>query len=149
MTRATFDTSKTDPKNVKKEIQTRLLTDTELELMSILWSIGQGSVHDVIAKLSQDRPLAYTSVSTMLRILEQKNFVGSQKEGRGHLYFPRIKKEDYEKISIHNLVQKVFGGTPSAMVRRLLENDGLSSQELKSIKELIGQSSSGSDGGSR
>ena len=146
MTRATFEVSK---KESNKKNQDRLLTETELELMNILWKLGQGSVHEVMAALSQDRPLAYTSVSTMLRILEQKNFVGSQKEGRGHLYFPKIKKENYEKTSIQNLVEKVFDGTPSAMVKRLLENEGLSAEELKSIKELIEHSAQGAGGGSR
>lgn len=117
----------------------KLLTETELELMTILWNIGQGSVHDVMAGLASDRDLAYTSVSTILRILEQKKFIQSRKEGRGHLYTPLVSKEHYEGASLQHLVKKVFNGTPSAMVRRLLETGDLTEEELNSIRSLLDQ----------
>ena len=117
----------------------KLLTETELELMTILWRIGQGSVHDVMSGLSKDRDLAYTSVSTILRILEQKKFIQSRKEGRGHIYFPAVSKEHYEGASLQHLVKKVFNGTPSAMVRRLLETGDLTQEELNSIRLLLDQ----------
>ncbi len=68
----------------------RTLTETELELMTPLWKMGEGSVNDILAKLPKERKLAYTSVSTIIRILEQKEVVASRKEGRGHIYFPLI-----------------------------------------------------------
>jgi predicted transcriptional regulator len=125
----------------KEHAEGKLLTETELELMNILWSLGQGSVHEVMAKLSAERNLAYTSVSTILRILEQKKFVRSEKEGRGHIYCPMISKEKYEGTSLQNLVKNVFNGTPSAMVRRLLETSDLSDEELKSIRSLLNERS--------
>lgn len=115
----------------------RLLTETELEIMRILWRIEMGSVHDVLAQLPQGRELAYTSVSTILRILEQKGFVNSRKEGRGHIYLPSVGKQNYEAKSIHHLVENVFDGAPSAMVKRLLESEGITQQELDSIRELL------------
>lgn len=122
----------------KKEIvQQRLLTETELELMTILWRLKGGTVNDVIAELPKDRKLAYTSVSTILRILEQKEILESRKEGRGHLYLPTLSKEKYESISLEHLVAKVFEGTPTFLVRRLLETDGLSEADLKSIRSLL------------
>lgn len=120
----------------------KLLTETELELMSILWKIGQGTVHEVLAGLSSERNLAYTSVSTILRILEQKKFIQSRKEGRGHIYLPLVDKQAYEGASLHNLVQKVFDGAPGSMVRRLLETHDLSQDELQSIRDLLGSRSS-------
>jgi predicted transcriptional regulator len=115
----------------------RLLTETELELMTILWKLNGGTVNDVIAELPKDRKLAYTSVSTILRILEQKEILKSRKEGRGHLYLPILSKERYESISLDHLVSKVFEGTPTSLVRRLLETDGLSEKDLKAIRSLL------------
>src|SRR5688500_6715937 len=110
--------SKPMPKETPK-----LLTEAELELMNILWKLEEASVNDVLAALPEGRELAYTSVSTILRILEQKGFVSSRPrpEGRGPLYSPRVTKKDYEAASLQQLVTKVFNGTPSGLVRRLLE----------------------------
>jgi predicted transcriptional regulator len=120
-----------------KRTKPKLLTDVELELMSILWKLGQGSVNDVLDSLPRGRDLAYTSVSTMLRILEQKGFVKSRKEGRGHSYSPTLTKESYEATSLHHLVDHVFDGTPSSLVRRLLEAEKLDADELRAIRELL------------
>jgi predicted transcriptional regulator len=117
----------------------KLLTEVELELMGILWRLGEGSVNDVLAALPGERKLAYTSVSTMLRILEQKKIVGSRKEGRGHVYIPLLGKEEYEATSVHHLVKKVFDGAPASLVRRLIETEGLSEEDLKSIRVMLDQ----------
>jgi predicted transcriptional regulator len=78
----------------------KLLTRAELELMTILWSLEEASVAEVIGSLPRSRHVAYTTVSTILRILEQKGFVASRKEGRGHLYSPRLSKDAYEAKSL-------------------------------------------------
>lgn len=120
-------------------MSSKLLTETELELMQILWSVGGGTVHEVLQKLPTGRPLAYTSVSTILRILEQKGFVRSQKLGRGHSYLPLLSKEEYEARSLENLVSKVFQGEPSVLVKRLLEVESLSLADLASIRALLAE----------
>ena len=118
------------------EIETRL-TATELELMTILWEIKEGSVRDIMGQLPADRQLAYTSVSTIVRILEKKNFVLARKEGRGHVYYPAIKKSEYEKFSVSDLIENVFDGTPTSLVRCLIEDDKLSKSDIDQLKKLI------------
>ena len=115
----------------------RLLTRAELELMGILWSLGEASVAEVIQSLPRSRAVAYTTVSTILRILEQKGFVVSRKEGRGHLYSPHISKDAYESKSLKQLVNKVFDGAPSALVRRLLDEHALSRDEIHEIQAML------------
>lgn len=117
----------------------KLLTEAELELMKLLWKQGEGSVNEVMDALPQGRTLAYTSVSTILRILEQKGFVASRprNEGRGHIYTPTVEKKDYEATTIHHVVSKVFDGTPTSLVKRLIEDGKLSPEELNSIRELL------------
>lgn len=120
----------------KKKNQT-LLTEVELEMMRILWSLGEGTVHDVLAGLPEERQLKYTTVSTMLRILEQKNIVESKKDGRGHKYVPLMTKEAHEKESLGHLVSSVFNGEPARLVSRLVELNALSSDELSQIQKLL------------
>ncbi len=120
-----------------KKDSSKLLTDTELELMNILWSLGEGNVHQVIEKLPKGRELAYTSVSTIMRILEEKGVLKTRKEGRGHVYIPAMKKSDYESRSLNHMVENVFAGTPSALVKQLLSSVDISADELKEIKALL------------
>lgn len=116
----------------------KLFTDVELELMTILWKIGEGGVNDVIAGLPKGRDLAYTSVSTVLRILEQKGALKARKEGRGHIYVPRVEKQEYEARALEDVVEKVFEGEPVALMKQLLGNGKLSAAELEQIKKMIG-----------
>jgi predicted transcriptional regulator len=122
-----------------KEADGKLLTETELELMTILWRLGEGSVADVIEQLPKERDLAYTSVSTIMRILEQKEILKTRKEGRGHIYTPQLKKNDYEAKAVKHVVERVFDGTPVALVRQLLDSVKLDEKDLKELKNLIDQ----------
>jgi predicted transcriptional regulator len=115
----------------------KLLTDVELELMTILWRKGEGSVADVIEELPASRQLAYTSVSTILRILEQKGSLKTRKEGRGHIYIPIEEKTSYEAKALKHVVDRVFDGAPAALVRQLLQSTKLGAEELKELKRII------------
>ncbi len=118
----------------------RLLTDVELELMTILWRRGEGSVADVIEQLPKGRELAYTSVSTILRILEQKGVLKTRKEGRGHVYIPILRKAEYEAKAVKHVVDRVFDGTPVALVKQLLSSVDVTDAELKELRELLEKS---------
>src|SRR5688572_5438500 len=113
------------------------LTDVELELMTILWRLGEANVAEVIAQLPAGRDLAYTSVSTILRILESKGVVTTRKEGRGHIYVPLLAKSEYEARAVRDVVDRVFQGVPVAMVRQLLDNVALSSEDLREVRKLL------------
>ena len=115
----------------------KLLTEVELELMSIIWKRGEAAVNDVLESLPSGRHLAYTSVSTILRILEQKEVLKSRKEGRGHVYVPLLRKEDYEAKTVRHVVDKVFDGTPVSLVRQLLSMVALSESELSELRKLL------------
>ena len=87
--------------------------------------------------LPSARRLAYTSVSTVLRILVGKGVLGVRKEGRGHVYVPRMSKAEYEAASLRHMVQRVFDGAPDALVRRLLETEELDERKLRAIRMLL------------
>jgi predicted transcriptional regulator len=113
------------------------LTAVELEMMNIIWRIGPCSIAQVVEQLREKRELAYTSVSTIVRILEQKGYVRSAKAGRGHLYSAMVAKDDYQAMTLEHMVSHVFDGTPSLLVKRLLDSEALTRDELEQIKVLL------------
>jgi predicted transcriptional regulator len=114
-----------------------LLTDVELELMTILWRLEHGTVTAVREALPPGRRLAYTSVSTVLRILEKKGLVRARKAGRGHVYAPTIEKERYEARALDHVIGRVFEGAPVALVRRLVESDAVTAEDLEEIRSIL------------
>jgi predicted transcriptional regulator len=117
----------------------KLLTEAELEMMTILWRLGEGGISDLLEQLPRGRDLAYTTVSTIVRILEQKKFVKSRKEGRGHIYIPVISKPEYEARSVRHMVDSVFEGAPVSLARQLLKTSRLSPEDLQEIRKLLEQ----------
>jgi predicted transcriptional regulator len=115
----------------------KALTPAELEMMNVIWRIGPCTVAQVVEALRPQRELAYTSVSTIVRILEQKGYVASVKEGRGHRYEAAVSKAAYQATSIQSLVNNVFDGEPSLLVQRLLDSTAVSAGELAQIKALL------------
>ena len=120
-----------------KKKKTELLTEVELEFMTELWAIGEGTVRDVLERLPEDRNLAYTSGATILRILEQKDFVTSRKEGKSHVYIPALSKDTYQSRSLRNLSMKLFDDTPASLVARLVDDDELTEEALGQIRALV------------
>jgi predicted transcriptional regulator len=115
----------------------RPLTATELEMMNVIWRLGSCTISQVQESLEPNRELAYTSVSTIVRILEQKGFVTSAKAGRGHLYSAAMAKHEYQALSLEHVVKQVFDDTPSLLVQRLLDSNSLTEKELGQIRTLL------------
>ena len=113
------------------------LTAAELEMMNVIWRIGPCTVAQVREQLRPARELAYTSVSTIVRILEQKGYVTSEREGRGHMYAASVSKETYRARSLKHLLNDVFESAPSLLVRHLLESGTLTASEIAEIKSLL------------
>ncbi len=113
------------------------LTPVEHELMEILWKLGQGTVRDVMSLLPANRNLAYTSVSTILRILQQKNIITAEKIGKQHIYKPLLSKEDYASHSVKKMVNQVFSGNSVNLVAYLVDHHGLSNEEIDAIQKLL------------
>ena len=125
------------PDGMRQKKSPDLLTEVELEFMTALWEIGEGSVRDVLAALSPQRDLAYTSAATILRILDDKGFVASTKSGKSLIYKPELAKDTYQSRSLKDLSAKLFGGAPEALVARLVDDDGLTQEALEEIRALV------------
>ena len=122
---------------MREKKKNELLTEVELEFMTRLWAIGEGTVRDVMAELPEGRDLAYTSAATILRILEQKEFVTSRKEGKRLVYVPLLAKDTYQTRSLKNLSVKLFDDAPASLVARLVNDEELTEEALGQIRALV------------
>jgi predicted transcriptional regulator len=117
----------------------RLLTEVELELMNIIWSLNEVTIKDVVANLSKERSLAYTTVATVLKVLEQKGFLECQKNSYAHIFVPIVTKSHYESTCIEHMVTNVFDGEPVALVQRLLMTKNIQQADIKAIEDALKQ----------
>lgn len=121
------------------------LTRAEEEVMQVLWNLEQAFVKDIIAEMPPDRNRgkpAYNTVSTIVRILQDKGLVSHKPIGKSHRYFPLITKEDYSKHKMDSLVSGYFEGSLSKMVSFFVDRKNLDSRELDEILEIINQKKS-------
>ena len=122
----------------------KLFTEVELEIMNAIWSLGECTVKEVQESLPAERDLAYTSVATMMKILEQKGALMSEKKDRAHTYKPLISKSEYESMTLQHLKTNVFGGDPTSMVMKLIDESKLSQKEMEAIQILLQERLKGS-----
>lgn len=117
--------------------KSELLTAVELEFMMVLWRIGEGTVREVLEGFSSGEKRAYTSVATVLKVLDDKGYLTAKKQDRAILYRPTLSKADYEGKTLKSLASTLFNGTPTAMVARLVDDEDLSEETIKEIKDII------------
>lgn len=120
---------------IRKQRQAEL-TRAELEIMNILWERGKAFVNDILADIDEPKP-AYNTVSTIVRILEKKGFVGHKAYGKTHEYYPLVAKNDYAKGFMNSVLNNFFGGSVSQMVSFFSENKSISVQETNEILEML------------
>lgn len=122
------------------------LTEAELRLMKILWRRGESAVTDVVAALPEDEPLAYNSVLTTIRILEQKGYVAHRQEGRAFVYWPAVAEEEASRSEVRNVLGRFFGNSREQLVLSLLGDDEIDADELQRLKDAIRTASAGANG---
>ncbi len=113
------------------------LTDAELEIMQVVWDLGGGTVRQVHERLNQNRPLAYTTVMTMMGILEDKGHLTRTKQGRAYHYEPVRPKSQVISNMVDDFVGKVFAGSARPLVLSLVKDRKLSKKDLEEIARLI------------
>jgi predicted transcriptional regulator len=119
------------------------LTEGELPLMQVLWERRRATVGEVVAALSVDPPLAYSTVLTTLRILEAKGYLRHTKEGRAFVYEPVVVQEEASRKALDSLVTRFFGGSCELLVVNLLKEETIGPAELRRIKKMITESEQG------
>ena len=114
------------------------LTDAELRLMEVLWDRGAATVADVVGRLSSEKPpLAYSTVLTTLRILENKGYLKHSKEGRAFVYEPVVGREQARETAVSHLLRRFFEGSPEQLVLNLIRAGKIDSEELARLRKRI------------
>ena len=113
------------------------LTEAELRLMKILWRRGESAVTDLVAAMPDGEILAYNSVLTTIRILEQKGYVDHRQEGRAFVYRPCVAEEEASRSEVRHLMSRFFGNSREQLLLSLLGDDQISPAELDRLKEAI------------
>jgi BlaI family transcriptional regulator, penicillinase repressor len=113
------------------------LTEAELRLMDVLWQKGSATVQQVLDALSQKPALAYNSVLTTIRILENKGYVKHIKDGRAHIYMPTIERQEASRSEIRHLANRFFKDSHELLVLNILEDQGIDERELQRLRDLL------------
>jgi BlaI family penicillinase repressor len=114
----------------------KTLTKAEEQIMQVLWTVGKGFSRDILEALPQPKPHQNT-VGTILKILQEKGFVGVEIVGRNHEYYPLVSKEEYSKNSVKSLVKGYFDGSFSNMVSFFVREKNLSVDELEKLLQQV------------
>jgi BlaI family transcriptional regulator, penicillinase repressor len=115
------------------------LTQRELDIMSVLWELGEATATEVRDRI--DPALAYTSISSMIRTLEIKGYVSHRRgEGKTHVYFPKIEAEAAGENALGRVLDKIYGGSPIKLLAHLVEQRSLSEAELGRMRDLLKRS---------
>ena len=118
--------------------------DRELDVMAVLWELGSGTVTEVRDRLPAD--LAYTTVLTILRNLESKGFLRHEEEGKAHRYHPLVQRRAAERSALARLVDRLFQGSPEALLTRLVDDHDLTPEQLRRMRERLRERLSGEEG---
>ncbi len=110
-------------------------TDRELDVMAVLWERGDATVAEVQQRLSDE--LAYTTVLTVLRTLEEKGHVGHREEGRAYRYHPLVEREEAGATGLTRLLDRVFGGSAELLLTQLVSDRQLGEEELERMRRLL------------
>ncbi len=114
-----------------------VLTDQELEIMKVVWQIGQATVRDVYEELLKSRKIAYTTVMTMMGILEQKGRLTKELRDRAYVYSPAEPQGQVVGSMVHDFVNRVFDGSAKPLLVHLLENKTINAKEIDEITKLL------------
>jgi len=112
------------------------LTKVEEEIMQHLWELNEATVAGIIERMPEPKP-AYNTISTIIRILENKEFVTHRKQGKGYIYLPIIKKEEYSSQSLNKLMNNYFNGSFKNMVSFFIKKNDMNMQEFEEILKEI------------
>jgi len=118
------------------------LTEAELRLMKILWQRGESAVNDLVSAMPDGEPLAYNSVLTTVRILEQKGYVEHRQEGRAFVYRPCVAENEASRSEVRHVLNRFFGNSRERLLLSLLGDEEITPEELRLLKDTIQRSAS-------
>ena len=122
---------------MKRDLDSIILTRQELQIMKVVWEMGAATVKDVCDIMSQTRPVAYTTILTLMGILEEKGALVHTRSGRAFLYNPLLSRQQATRNQVRDVVNRFFDGTPEKLIEDILENEVLDSDQLGNVRSLL------------
>lgn len=113
------------------------LGETEMEVLKLVWELGEATVNDVRDRILEERDVAYTTIMTVMKNLADKGYLTYEKDGRTYVYRPARSADEVRHSLLRELMGKVFEGSASALVQTLVQHEELSEQERERIQALI------------
>ena len=111
------------------------LTEAELRLMKMLWARGESTVGELVEAIPEGEALAYNSVLTTVRVLEQKGYVQHRQEGRAFLYIPCVAEQEASRSEMRHMMQRFFGNSRERLLLSLLGDDEVTPEELRRLRD--------------
>lgn len=112
-------------------------SDLELQVLGVLWERGPSTVREVLSALPDGKDRAYTTVLSVMQVMERKKLLSHTRDGLTHVYRPRVQRRNILRPLVGDLVKNVFGGKPSSVLQLLLDGSKVDEEELEEIKALI------------
>jgi len=125
--------------------QSRILTDGEHRIMEVIWAKGSATVAEVAEALAGKDGAAYTTILTMMRIMREKGYLRCKKDGRAHVFSPRVDRDTAAKKAVRQLLGKFFAGSPGELVLSFLRDEDLSLEEIEELKKRIRETKTGDE----
>jgi BlaI family transcriptional regulator, penicillinase repressor len=122
---------------MKKDLDSIILTRQELQIMKVVWDRGAATVKEVCDAMSQKKVTAYTTILTLMGILEEKGALVHTRSGRAYVYKPLLSRQQATRNQVHDVLTRFFDGNPEKFIENVIENEVKEPQQLGSVKHLL------------
>jgi BlaI family transcriptional regulator, penicillinase repressor len=122
---------------MKKDLDSIILTRQELQIMKVIWDRGAATVKEVCDTLSQTKVTAYTTILTLMGILEEKGALVHTRSGRAYVYKPLLSRQQATRNQVHDVLTRFFDGSPEKMIENVLENEVREPEQLGAFRNLL------------
>jgi BlaI family transcriptional regulator, penicillinase repressor len=122
---------------MKKDLDSIILTRQELKIMKVIWELGAATVKEVCGAISQKRATAYTTILTLMGILEEKGALIHSRAGRAYLYKPLLTRQHATRNHVNDLLARFFDGSPEKLIANIVENEIKAPEHLGTVKDLL------------
>jgi BlaI family transcriptional regulator, penicillinase repressor len=122
---------------MKRDLDSIILTRQELQIMKIVWERGSATVKEVCDAMSRRKVTAYTTILTLMGILEEKGALMHTRSGRAYIYKPILSREQATKNQVHDVLTRFFDGRPEKMIETVIENEIKEPEQLGNVRSLL------------
>jgi BlaI family penicillinase repressor len=122
---------------MKKDLDSIILTRQELHIMKVVWELGNATVKEVCDTMTQTKQVAYTTILTLMGILEEKGALNHTRAGRAFVYSPVLSRQHATRNQVRDVVHRFFDGRPEALIEDILENETIAADRFEAVKNLV------------